>query len=126
MSAEVKALTVEAEAIATLAHAIYKEHMYLLSDYYVTKMWLNNKALGLARELKAEEAVEIALKLNEQIEKGLLEAPIKFIPVQSIKILARKFVEDSNFRATTVNILKLATRKRTMHQLIWRIRRRTY
>jgi len=123
---EARALTVEAEAVATVAHAIYKEHMYLLLDYYVTREWLNTKALGLARELKAEEAVETALRLNEQIEKGLVEAPIKLTPVQSIEILARKFVEDSNFRATTVNILRLAMRKRTMQQLIWRIKRKTY
>ncbi|MEM2288950.1 MAG: nucleotidyltransferase family protein, partial [Sulfolobales archaeon] len=96
---EVRALSREAEAVATLAHAIYKEHVYLLSDYYVAREWLNTKALVLARELKAEEAVETALRLNEQIEKGLVEAPIKLTPVQSIEILARKFVEDSNFRA---------------------------
>ncbi|MEM2197370.1 MAG: hypothetical protein QW290_09850 [Sulfolobales archaeon] len=123
---EVRALTVEAEAIATVAHAIYKEHIYLLSDYYVTREWLNTKALGLARELKAGEAVETALRLNEQIEKGIVEAPIKLTPIQSIEILARKFVEDSSFRATTVNILRLAMRKRTMQQLIWRIKRKTY
>ncbi|MEM1510846.1 MAG: hypothetical protein QW096_13345 [Thermofilaceae archaeon] len=78
---EARALTVEAEAVATIAYAVYKEHVYLLSDYYVTREWLNTKALGLARELKAEEAVETALRLNEQIEKGLVEAPIKFTPV---------------------------------------------
>ncbi|MEM3980790.1 MAG: hypothetical protein QXF79_06005 [Ignisphaera sp.] len=123
---EARALTVEAEAIATLAHAVYKEHMYLLSDYYVAREWLNSKALGLARELRAEEAVETTLWLNEQIERGLVETPIKLASVQSMEILARKFIEDSNFRATTVNILRLATRKRTMQQLIWRIKRKTY
>ncbi|MEM4435674.1 MAG: hypothetical protein QXO22_01730 [Thermosphaera sp.] len=126
VGAEARALTVEAEVVATIAHAIYKEHMYLLSDYYVAREWLNNKALGLARELKAEEAVKMALRFNEQIEKGLLEAPIKFPPPQSIKILTRKFVEDLNFRATTVNALRLAMRKRTMQQLVWRIKRKTY
>lgn len=123
---EARALTVEAEAIATLAHAVYKEHMYLLSDYYVAREWLNSKALGLARELRAEEAVETTLWLNEQIERGLVETPIKLASIQSMEILARKFIEDSNFRATTVNILRLATRKRTMQQLIWRIKRKTY
>ncbi|MEM1650453.1 MAG: hypothetical protein QXY55_05970 [Candidatus Korarchaeota archaeon] len=107
-------LTVETEAVATVAHAMYKEHIYLLSDYYVAREWLNAKALGLARELKAEEAVETALRFNEQIEKGLVETPIKLTPVQSMEILARKFVKDSNFRATTVNIPRLATRNRTM------------
>ncbi len=100
--------------------------MYLQSDYYVTKEWLNTKALGLARELKAEEAVETALRLNEQVERGLVETPIKLTPVQSMEILARKFIEDSSFRATTVNILRLAMRKRIMQQLIWRIKRKTY
>lgn len=123
---EARALTVEAEAIATLAHAVYKEHMYLLSDYYVAREWLNSKALGLARELRAEEAVETTLWLNEQIERGLVETPIKLASIQSMEILARKFIEDSNFRATTVNILRLAMRKRTMQQLIWRIKRKTY
>ncbi|MEM4489148.1 MAG: hypothetical protein QXK88_10220 [Desulfurococcaceae archaeon] len=111
---EVRVLTREAEAVATVAHAIYEEYMYLLSDCYVTREWLNTKALGLARELKAGEAVETALRLNEQIERGLVEAPIKLAPIQSIEVLARKFVEDSSFRATTVNTLRLAMRKRTM------------
>jgi len=123
---EAKALTREAEAVAAATHAIYKEHMYLLSDYYVTKRWLNGKALNLARELRAEEAVKTVLKLNEQIEQGRVETPIKLKPAQSMEILARKFMEDSNFRATTINILRLATRKRTVHQLVQRIKRRTY
>ncbi|MEM2007118.1 MAG: hypothetical protein QXG17_07925 [Sulfolobales archaeon] len=44
-SAEARALTKEAEAVATVAHAIYKEHVYLLADCYVTRQWLNRRAL---------------------------------------------------------------------------------
>ena len=50
---EAKALTKDAEAIVTAAHAIYKENIYLLSDYYVTKEWLSRKALGLGSELRS-------------------------------------------------------------------------
>ncbi|MEM2240342.1 MAG: hypothetical protein QXL27_08605 [Candidatus Bathyarchaeia archaeon] len=123
---EAKALTPEAETIATATHAIYKEHMYLLTDYYVTKKWLNGKALNLARELRAEEAIKTVLRLNEQIERGRIETPVKLKPIQSMEILTRKFMEDSNFRTTTINILKLTAKKRTMQQLIWRIKRRSY
>jgi len=123
---EARALTKEAETIATAAHAIYKEHMYLLTDYYVTKQWLNNKALKLAKELNAEEAVKTSLKLNIQIEQGLAETPIRLNPAQTAKILTAKFTEDPSFRATSINAIKLATKKRTIQQLISRIRRKSY
>jgi len=123
---EAKALTKEAETIATAAHAIYKEHIYLLTDYYVTKQWLNNKALKLAKELNAEEAIHTSLKLNTQIEQGLAETPIKLNPAQTAKILTTKFTKDPNFRATSINTIKLVTKKRTIQQLVSRIRRKSY
>jgi len=61
--------------------------MYLLTDYYVTKEWLNGKALKLAEELHAEEIVQISLKLNDQIEQGLIEPPIKLNLAQTVKTL---------------------------------------
>lgn len=93
-SVEAKALTKDAEVIVTAAHAIYKEHIYLLADYYVVKYWLNNRALSLARELGAEEVVKTALRLNEQIERGQIEASVKLKPI--MEILARKFEELQN------------------------------
>ncbi|MEM3716429.1 MAG: hypothetical protein QW145_04630, partial [Candidatus Bathyarchaeia archaeon] len=123
---EVKALTIEAEVIATAAHAIYKEQMYLLTDYYVTKQWLNNKALKLAKELNAEEAIQTSLELNVKIEKGLTETPIKLNPFQTAKILTTKFMKDPNFRATSINTIKLSTKKRTIQQLISRMKRKSY
>lgn len=123
---EAKALTKDAEAIVTAAHAIYKEHVYLLSDYYVTREWLSRKALGLAEELKAEKAVETALRLNKQIERGQVEIPVKLSPVQVVGILARKFVEDPDFRATSINLLKFIARKRAAQQLVQRIKRKAY
>ncbi|MEM4854724.1 MAG: hypothetical protein QXE75_04825 [Sulfolobales archaeon] len=123
---EVRALTREAEAVATAAHAIYKEHVYLLSDYYVTREWLSRKVLGLAEELKVEEALRMALRLNEQIEKGQIEAPVRLRSMQVMEFLASKLVEDPDFRATSINLLKLIVRKRAMNQLVQRIKRKTY
>ena len=100
----------DAEAIITAAHAIYKEHIYPISDYYAVRHWLNNKALRLTRELRAEEAVKTALRLNEQIEAGQVKTPVKLKPIHVMEILARKFIEDSDFR-TTINVLKLSEKE---------------
>lgn len=123
---EVRALTKEAEAVAAAAHAIYKEHMYLLSDHYVIKRWMNSKVLSLARELGAEDSIKVALDLNEQIGKGCVDTPVKLSPLQTMRTLARKFVKDPHFRATSVNALKLVPRRRTMQQLIHRTKREAY
>lgn len=122
----VRALTREAEALATAAHAIYKEHMYLLADYYVIKQWMNSKAVNLAKELNVEEAVKISIRLNRQIEQSLMETPIKLKPMETAKILTDKFIKDQNFRATTINTIKLATRKRSIRLLVYRVKRRSY
>ncbi|MEM3826623.1 MAG: hypothetical protein QXE05_02070 [Nitrososphaeria archaeon] len=123
---EAKALTLDAEVVATVTHAIYKEHMYLLTDYYVVKCWLNDKAVALARKVNVDDAIKVCLELNRLIDEGYVEAPIKFNFNQTVKILAKRFVKDSNFRATTLNTIKLATKKRTMQQLVSRIKRKSY
>lgn len=95
-------------------------------DNYIAREWFNRRALNLVRELKVENAVEVALRLNDQIEKGLLEALVKLTPAQVTVILVWKFMEDPYFRASSVNISKLVAKRRAMQQLIWRIRRKTY
>lgn len=123
---EAEALTREAEAVVAAAHAIYKEHMYLLADYYVIKSWLNSEAINLAKELNAEEAIQAALKLNKRIEQGQIEAPVKLGFSETVKTLSKKFVRDSSFRATAINVIRLAARKRAVQQLIWRGKRKSY
>lgn len=56
LDVEIRMLTKEAEAVVTAVHSVYKEHIYLLADHYVTKQWLTSKAINLARELCIEEA----------------------------------------------------------------------
>lgn len=122
----VRALTKEAEVVVVAAHAIYKEHIYLLADYYVVKHWLSGRALRLAEELRATEAIRESLELNNQIERGMVEAPVNLSLTKIAKILTTKFVRDSNFRATSLNTIKLMTRKRTINQLVSRMRRKSY
>ncbi|MEM3714895.1 MAG: hypothetical protein QXF82_08115, partial [Nitrososphaeria archaeon] len=62
--------------------------MYLLTDYYVVKCWLNNKAVALARKVNVDDAIKVCLELNRLIDEGYAEALIKFNFNQTVKILA--------------------------------------
>ena len=52
--------------------------------------------------------------------------PVKLSLVQVVGVLARKLVEDPDFRATSINLLKFIARKRAMQQLVQRIKRKAY
>lgn len=123
---EAKALNIDAEVVVAAAHAVYKEHIYLLADYYITKKWLSGKAMKLARELNAEDAIRMSMKLNEQIEQGRIEVPAKLKPIEITRVLTNKFIVDSIFRATTTNIARLIAKERGIQLLSWRIRRKSY
>lgn len=122
---EARMLTREAEVIASATHAVYKEQIYLLIDYYVIKHWLNRRALALARELNAEKALEILYVISEGIEKGLVEAPVKIAPIKILGTFVKKFINDSIFRATSINVTRLLM-NRGISLMVWRLRRESY
>jgi len=68
---------------------------------------------------------------NSNINHSLLDTPgltmpVKLSLVQVVGVLARKLVEDPDFRATSINLLKFIARKRAMQQLVQRIKRKAY
>jgi len=124
--AEVKSIENYAEALVTASHAIYKERIYTLNDYFTVENWASKKTLKLAQELKCEEALKTAINLNRKIRLGTLETPYK-IPLSTwLAMLARKFQTDSLTRATSINMLKTLTNKRTGKLLALKLTRETY
>jgi hypothetical protein len=88
--------------------------------------WASRKTIKLARELRCEEALKIAINLNEKIRLGILETPYK-IPLQTwLAILTRKLRIDSLTRATPINMLKTLVNKRAGKLLASKITRETY
>lgn len=104
-------MTREAEVVAVVTHAIYKEHMYLLSDYYVVRGWLNESALSLAYELNVVDSLEVAVTLNKLIERGFIETPYKLPLPRTIVTLTNRFTRDPYFRGTFLNLLRNLTRE---------------
>ncbi len=123
---EVRSLEKHVEALVDAAHAIYKEKLYTLNDFFVTKRWVSKKSFKIAEELACEKALRFALSLNELISSGFPETPIKLSTVQWINMLMRKIKEDRLARMTSYNIIKSLTHERSISILVSKMRRETY
>jgi hypothetical protein len=124
--AEITSLERYAEALIAASHAIYKERIYTLNDYFTVDRWTSRKTIKLAQELRCEEALKISINLNRKIRLSILETPYK-IPLPTwLAILTRKLRRDSLTRATSINMLKTLTNKRAGKLLTSRLTRETY
>jgi hypothetical protein len=82
--------------------------------------------IKLAQELRCEEALKVAINLNEKIRLGILETPYK-IPLPTwLAILTRKLRRDSLMRVTSINMLKTLINKRAGKLMMSRLTRETY
>lgn len=122
-----KSLTKEAEVVVSMAHAIYKEHMYLLIDHILMKKWFCKGIWRIAEEFKVSKAIEKALEISRLIDHGFIEAPYKIPFKEVLKLYIYKALEDEIFRATTPNILKyMLLRGGGWRKVYWRFKRETY
>jgi hypothetical protein len=123
---EIMSLERYAEALVTASHAIYKERIYTLNDYFTVERWASKKTTKLAQELRCEEALKIAINLNEKIRLGILETPYKIPLLTWLAILTRKIQTDSLTRTTSINMLKTLVNKRAGKLLTSKLTRETY
>ena len=123
---EVRSLESYAEALVAASHAIYKEWIYTLNDFFTTEKWMSKKTVRLAQELSCEDALKVAMNLNRKIRLGLLETPYKIPLPLWLALLMRKFQRDSLTRATSVSMLKTLTNKRVGKLLKSKLTRETY
>jgi hypothetical protein len=124
--AEIVSLESYVEALVTASHAIYKERIYTLNDYFTIKGWANEKAFQLAEELKCEPALRFAIKFNEAISKGLVETPYK-IPLPTwANLLTWKILTDPQTRSTTKNLIMMLGTKRGLRLLASKFTRESY
>jgi len=123
---EVRSLKSYAEALVTASHAIYKERIYTLNDYFTVEKWTSEKTIRLAQELKCEESLKTAINLNRKIRLGALETPYKIPTPIWLAILTRKLQTDSLTRASSTGILKTLTSKRIGKLLTSKFTRETY
>jgi len=122
----IKSLNSYAEALVSAAHAVYKERIYTLNDYFTIKEWTTEETFKLAKELKCISALELAVKLNDAIENGLVEAPCKIPLYTWTKLLAQKILRDPLARSTSKNLVKTLVTKRGIKLLKSKLTRESY
>lgn len=124
--AQARLLSRPAEVVVAAAHAVYKEHIYLLMDYFVVRRWLDKRVVRLAEELELGYALSVAEALNDAIDSGAVEAPYKLPAGLTAVALAERFTRFPAFRGTGLNLIKLIVTRRAPRLLVNRLRRRSY
>jgi hypothetical protein len=123
---EIVSLESYAEALVSAAHAIYKERIYTLNDYFTVKEWAREETFKLAEKLRCTSCLNIAVKINEGIEKGLVEAPYKIPVITWTKLLVQKIVSDPLTMSTSKNLVSSIGSKRGLKSLVSKLTRETY
>jgi hypothetical protein len=121
-----KTLKTGAEAAVVVAHALYKEHIYTLNDKITIQTWLNRESEAIIKELKAKEALELARRINRQIDEGLIETPYKLPMSKALTLITRKALQDPLTRATMPKLLTKLMDRRLATQIASRMGRVTY
>ena len=123
---EIVSLKTYAEAVATLTHAIDKEWIYTLNDYFTVSKWLDRKSVRLCRELGCLDEIKIAYELNHAVERGAVELPYKIPKSLILKIYSSKLVENSYTRLILLRSLSRLKDERLGKSILSKLTRITY
>ena len=123
---EIPVLKTYAEALMTIAHAVYKERIYTLNDYVTVKKWFSKKTLKLAEKLCCLEAVNEALAIHKLVEERGIVLPYRIPFAEWIDILRSKITCDKLSRATILNVLNTLRDRRLGKLVISKLTRETY
>jgi hypothetical protein len=123
---KIRTLAPHVEALVAAAHAVYKEKLYTLNDYFVIKKWVTKESFTLAKKLNCEYALKLALSLNQKIDCGQLNMPYS-LPVSFwFFVLLQKFCQDKLTSATSLNVLKALKDERSGKHVTSKLTRETY
>lgn len=123
---ELPTLAPHAEALLSASHAIYKERIYTLNDYLTVSKWLTVESICLAKEVKCEQAIEVANLINELVAKGDLSLPYKLPLPYWFTSLIGKAVRDELTRASLRSLLKSLRDRRVGRQILSKLTRISY
>lgn len=123
---EVPALKTYAEALTTIAHAVYKERIYTLNDYATVRAWLSRETLRLAEELKCLDAVREALTIHRLVEERRLTLPYRIPLARWLRLLGSKARNDRLARSTLHNPPRTLRDRRFGRLALSKLARKTY
>jgi len=123
---KIKKLQNAAEVVLVASHAIYKEQIVTLNDYYSVKSFLSRKSFQIAKKCSVYGALVYVLEVFSSAETGKVNLPLKIPLNHTSKLFLSKIIEDPfSRRAIPWVCLKLFDR-RVPRLMFCRIRRQTY
>lgn len=123
---EVKSLEPYAEAVVVAAHAIYKERIYTLNDYFTLKKTLSKRSFELAKGLHCEESLKLIIAINRNVDEGLLGLPYKIPIALWFKLMTQKLYDDKLTKTTLINLIKTLFNQRFGKQLLAKLTGESY
>ena len=123
---EVITLEEYAEAVVTLMHALVKEWIFTLNDYFTISKWFNNRSIKLCEDMECSDLAETALRICNLVESGAIETPYHLPTSVVISILASRFRRYPIFRSTTIMFVKRFGDPRLLKLAISKLTRITY
>jgi hypothetical protein len=94
-----------AESMLSASHAVYKEQLFTLNDYFTFKEWFGPLTEALAREAKVEAALRMTEILSERVRHGCIDLPYRLGLVEISRIFSEKILRDHQTRASLVRAL---------------------
>lgn len=123
---KIKKLTDEAEVVLVLSHAVYKEQIITLNDYYAAKLYLNSECVKIAAKFKVSSALEYVINAFHDIEMGRADMPLKIPFKHTVKLFLNKIITDKLTRNSLPQVcLKLFDQRAPM-LIKSRLLRQTY
>jgi len=102
---EITSLEGYAEALMSACHALYKEQVYTLNDFFTVDKWLSVRSFRLAEKLSCEKALKVAVRLNKLLREGIIDAPYVVGFPLWLMLMSSKFHDDRSTGATLPNAL---------------------
>jgi hypothetical protein len=122
----VRSLEPYAEAVVVAAHAVYKERIYTLNDYFTLRKMLSKKSFELSKELHCEESLKSIIALNKRVDEGLLGLPYRIPSMLWFKLLMQKLCNDELTKVTSINSIKTLFNRRFGKQFLAKLTGESY
>ena len=114
------------ETIVSLCHAIDKEWLYTLNDYFTVSEWFDRRSLDLCYELSFVFEARLALTLNRLIEESVVETPVKIPGVYRLVVWGNKMFSNDLSRASVLRSVFWLGDRRLGKTVLSKLFRETY
>lgn len=123
---KIKKLENAAEVVLVASHAVYKEQIITLNDYYVVKRSLSHKSFQIAKKCSVYGALVYVLEVFRAVEMGKVNLPLKIPLNHTSKLFLSKIIEDPFSRRSVPWVCLKLFDRRVPRLMFCRIRRQTY